>query len=664
MRHLKIFSIFVFLFIQVVIGIAQTPTPLLWPIKNAAPGERIIGKPGDTIAGQLNYDELYIGATDSNVVVAPIGGIITDVCYEHSFPVNFSKLKGKVFPRSDTIRDDNGDKAYRNSWAAIIKEQNPQLNMDIASYISYSIGIKVGTDEMYYISGLRPVRYFKTGEAVKRGDVIGTVGYCDTAFNVPHIQISRSIKTKSEDPMGVFGIPSTFKKYKPKINYITEKHPASNLVEAFSIMRTGLEQAHPGLYDYTPKGKMDSLFMVTQQKINKPMTSEEFRRLITPIVTAIRDVHTAIYPEAYSNKAATTPEVSIGVVNGVLQFIQPCKGKQINTGTQIVAINGQPSGKIIQFLRTQYYRKDGYNELPVESELLSNFWSMYFKAYTPSASTPLKLTLENGQVFSFKYLPINATKINDDALSMSIQMIKPNIGYIDINSFDLNQVEEDSILHFIQSLEKDKVDNLIIDVRNNNGGNLDVLYRLTSYFISKSYRRNCYREVKSNTTYPAFRFTDNYSADDVLFGDFHSITSKNAFRKEDTLMVVPSSTHYSGRLYILVDEFSVSAASEFAAVFAEQGIGTIIGRETGTCYYQMNAEKFAYFHLGNTGLELMVPLIKIVAREALHPRIPYGHGVIPDIEVPLTIDEITLQKDIILERALENIVVQKSVSMR
>ena len=76
------------------------------------------------------------------------------------------------------------------------------------------------------------------------------------------------------------------------------------------------------------------------------------------------------------------------------------------------------------------------------------------------------------------------------------------------------------------------------------------------------------------------------------------------------------------------------------------------------------AAKFAYFHLGNTGLELMVPLIKIVAREALHPRIPYGHGVIPDIEVPLTLDEITLQKDIILERALENIEVQKSVSMR
>lgn len=654
MPYLKFFSFFVFLFIQIVIGIAQTPTTLLWPIKNANPGERVIGKPCDTIAGQLNYDDLYIGATDRDVVVAPIDGIISDVSYTHSFPVNFKKIKGEIFPRSNSVGDSIGDKVYRNAWAAIIKEQNPQLKMDIANYISYSIGIKVGTDEMYYISGLRPVRYFKTGENVKRGDVIGTVGYCNTAFSVPHIKISRSIKTKGEDPMSVFGIPSTFKKYKPSINNIAEKHPVSNLLEAFSIMRKGLEQAHPGLYDYTPKEKMDSLFTVTRQKINKPMTSEEFRRLITPIVTSIRDVHTAIYPKTYSNKATIKPEVLIGVVNGVLQFIQPWKGKQINTGTRIVAINGQPAGKVIQFLRTQYYRKDGYNELAVEAELLYNFWNIYFKAYNPSASSLLKLTLENGQVYSFKYFSVNTTKSNDDDLrSISIQMIKHNIGYIDINSFVLNQVEEDSVQHFIQSLVVNKVNNLIVDVRNNTGGNMDVLNKLTSYFINKPYRRNCFREVKSNTTYPVFRFTDNYSANDVLFGDFQNTVKKDVYRQIDSLMIVPSSTHFGGNLYVLTDEFSVSAASEFAAILAEQGIGTIIGRETGSCYYQMNAEKFAYFRLGDTGLELMVPLIKIVAREAIHPRIPYGHGVIPDIVVPLSLEEFTQPKDVILEHSLE-----------
>ncbi len=660
MHYLKINLLLAFVFFQ--IGtIAQTTPSVLWPIKNSAPGVNIIGKPGDNISGEINYADLYIGATDSSEVVAPIDGIITDVGYQHSFPLNFQKIKGKTFPKCERVTD---DAVYRNTWSTIIREQYPKLKMDIAKYISYSIGIRVGADEIYYISGLRPVRYFKTGEAVKKGEVIGTVGYCDTTFRTPHIRISRSIKTKGEDPMGVFGIPSTFKKFKPKFNYNTEKHSVQNLIEAFNIMRTGLEQVHPGLYDYTPKKTMDSLFAATQIKLSKPMTSEEFRRLITPIVTKIRDVHTAIYPNAYTNEVEFAPQVLLGVVKGVLQVINPSTQKQVIAGTRVKAINGQSVDKVIKMLRSQYYRKEGYNELPVEHRLLTDFWRMYYKAYATSASSLLKLTLENNQEVNIQYLPSKTTKSIDDTLSMTMQLFKPNIGYLDINSFRLNQVVEDSIQHFIQSLKNSGVGSLIVDVRNNQGGDQEVLDRLTSYFINKPYRRRCYREVRSNSTYPSFRFTDNYPVNEVLFGDFYTITSKNTFTQVDTFSVNPSSTHYNGRLYILIDEFSVSAASEFAAVLVEQGVGTIIGRETGTCYYQMNAEKFVFFKLGDTGLDLMVPLIKIVSREKLHPRIPYGHGVIPDIVVPLTLEEFTQPKDIILERALEMIAEQEKLSVR
>jgi len=649
MTCLRFFSFLTLIFIQVE-TIAQTTPKLLWPIKGATAGTNIIGKPGDTIAGHFNYADLFIGATDSNIVVAPIDGIIAAVGYQHSFPLNFQKLKGKPLPRFEKITDDN---AYRKAWATIINEQNPRLKMDVAKYVSYSIGIKVGTNEMYYITGLRPSRDFKTGETIKRGDIIGTVGYCDTAFRVPHIWFSHSINTKGEDPMGEFGIPTTFKKFKPKVNYISEKHSVSSLVEAFNIMQMGLEQAHPGLYDYTPKARMDSLFRVTKQQIKSPMTSEEFRILITPIVTAIRDVHTSLYPNDYSNKPTITPEVKLGVVNGQLLVINPCKDKQIVAGTRVIAVNGQPANKVVKFIRSQYFRKDGYNDLPVDRQLMSNFWGLYMKAYAPSASSPLKLTFENGKIINPKYLPVTSTKKTDDAQNMSMQIINTKIGYLKINSFGLNQVEEDSAFHFIMSLENNKINNLIVDVRNNSGGEQDVLYRLTSYFIKEPYRKSCYSEVKSNTTYPTFRFTENYGADNILFGDFQNTNSKQTFTKTDTSVVSPSGNHYNGKLFILTDEFSVSAASEFAAVFAEQGVGKIIGRETGTCYYQMNAEQFAYFRLGNTGLNLMVPLIKIVSREKTNPRIPYGHGVIPDITVPLTLEEFTQSKDIILNSAVE-----------
>ena len=170
--------------------------------------------------------------------------------------------------------------------------------------------------------------------------------------------------------MRVFGIPSTFKKYNAIFNYNTDKHSTKNLIEAFNIMRTGLEQSHPGLYDYTPKEKMDSLFTATLKMIDKPMTSEEFRVLVTPIITEIRDVHTAIYPDEYTNEVKIAPQVSLGVVNGVLQIMNSSPQNQVIAGTQVKVINGQPADKVIKMLRSQYYRKEGYNELPVEHKLL------------------------------------------------------------------------------------------------------------------------------------------------------------------------------------------------------------------------------------------------------------------------------------------------------
>jgi hypothetical protein len=67
----------------------------------------------------------------------------------------------------------------------------------------------------------------------------------------------------------------------------------------------------------------------------------------------------------------------------------------------------------------------------------------------------------------------------------------------------------------------------------------------------------------------------------------------------------------------------------------------------------MNAEKFADMLLFTTNLKLHIPMVKCVFRDTPNPRIPYGHGVIPDYNVPLTLDELTKPKDVILDRAME-----------
>ena len=61
--------------------------------------------------------------------------------------------------------------------------------------------------------------------------------------------------------MSIFGLSSSFTSPKAdKTDYLTHKHSKENIAHDFKIFKDALEEAHPGLYDYTTKLEMDRLF--------------------------------------------------------------------------------------------------------------------------------------------------------------------------------------------------------------------------------------------------------------------------------------------------------------------------------------------------------------------------------------------------------------------
>lgn len=68
----------------------------------------------------------------------------------------------------------------------------------------------------------------------------------------------------------------------------------------------------------------------------------------------------------------------------------------------------------------------------------------------------------------------------------------------------------------------------------------------------------------------------------------------------------------------------------------------------------MTALKFAHLFLPHSHIEYQLPLIKAVTASDVSERFPYGRGLLPDYEVPLTREEIfSSTEDIILNRARE-----------
>lgn len=102
--------------------------------------------------------------------------------------------------------------------------------------------------------------------------------------------------------------------------------------------------------------------------------------------------------------------------------------------------------------------------------------------------------------------------------------------------------------------QKHNVPNLIIDVRNNPGGHIDVCNRLVSWFIDKPTKEtNHYDKVNSNGVYQSFVHCMNIPADDKPFEDYVAREGQTGFYSPSSIadVIYPdSAVHYGGRVII------------------------------------------------------------------------------------------------------------------
>lgn len=199
---------------------------------------------------------------------------------------------------------------------------------------------------------------------------------------------------------------------------------------------------------------------------------------------------------------------------------------------------------------------------------------------------------------------------------------------------------------------------MIIDLRLNPGGHVSAMNRFLSVFIdTTSVALNQYAMVNSNASYESFKYSLNYDQSIAPFEEFKQIEGKKGFYADSEYPVndiAPDSlVHYPGKVYILTSDQSCSAATVFASVLIRNHRAVTVGRETGTAYHYVTAMKFADIQLPNSKIQVHIPLVKEVFDDVVNERVPYGRGLLPDYEVPVTYEEFfTAKNDIILEKAL------------
>ncbi len=438
------------------------------------------------------------------------------------------------------------------------------------------------------------------------------------------------------------------------------KYSNQTVKSDFDYLYESLQNTHYNLFTFRPKQQYDLHFENLKKNIKKDSLSYlETVSLYQNLVNFSNTGHCEInYPVksyieyAYAGGTVFPLELAF---EGEKIFIRKnfSVNNSISTGDELISIDGIPLVEI----QNQLYKfvsaeRDYFKKAKIE------FWSfprLYFQLLGKKDNWLIKVRNEK-RIFDtiINAIPVIEYETNRDGeIVNSKKNLKfyENTAYLSPGAFGSSEPKGEEVFkNFIDSafteIERHKARNLIIDLRNNPGGDNAFSDYLISYFANKPFSWYSAFSVKtSKILKEQIRLqtdtTDSYSK--------AILTNKDGvqFKYEFPLQFpVKKSKRFKGKVYVLVNRQTYSMAVVSAAIVQDYKLGKIVGEETGdvpTIY----ASRFTYT-LPKTGIDINVPKSYIIR--------PNGNtdleGVKPDIFIQ---DHLLDDKDEILEELLNRL---------
>ena len=337
------------------------------------------------------------------------------------------------------------------------------------------------------------------------------------------------------------------------------------------------------------------------EQMQAPMSPDQAWRLLAMLNPLYADGHLAITPatplaqsQAFLDAAGSffPYEVSLDA-SGALRIRTQLGGAPSPLqGTRITSINSVPAGQIIADLMTRCHG----DTAAFRASLLSQRWPfMYWKVLGAPASYALQF--DNGQqltVAGAATLPAYLAGNGSFAQQFRFELLPGKAALLTINTFawpDKPQFTAFTADAFRQ-MQEAGVRTLLIDVRENGGGNDDMwIDGVLRYIADKPYRwASTYRKkvIKG-------RDSASEKLGEVIDGE---IGSWQQPQLADPL-------HFAGATYLLMGRRTYSSAILLSNVMQDFGFGKVVGAAGQARTRQSGGTQ--RFVLPNSGLELGVP---------------------------------------------------------
>jgi len=405
-----------------------------------------------------------------------------------------------------------------------------------------------------------------------------------------------------------------------------------------------MEDVHPDLYAVIDKDKLDYKIDSIKRTIPESIAEVEAYKVLNTIFSNIKDAHTKFTLNNYLKRGAIlfrkVPPYRLRVFNDKIFVLKNySKRKKIPVGSEIIEINNKTASECLSEL-SLLVSHETKNNLHANLQL-PLIWGMWnnFENFTLTYKTPegkIETIVSSSGLFS------NISFLWDFTgfflKNYSFEILNDDVGYINIKAFNNLDKCKKFLTSTFSEIRKENINNIIIDLRGNQGGNEEVSLELMQYLSPVDYRSFDTIWVKmSRERIRRYSYGKRFIPGSLVFEK----NSMTPLRNNDL--------HYNGKCYLLTSGYTFSTALDFAAMFRCYNVGEIVGTETGGKTVSFGAP--CNFILPETGLEMKVSqkrFFNVCGEES-------KRGLIPDHVVENSIQDDINGRDRALEFILSKI---------
>lgn len=409
-----------------------------------------------------------------------------------------------------------------------------------------------------------------------------------------------------------------------------------DLIEDLDILYKTIYEVHPDMFTVVSKKVFEKEIKKIKESFPDSMDRIGFYKAIAPLVSSLGDGHTTI-SLPFNDIINLNPYLFVNpfIIDKETLSLKVLKGGMLPEGAEIISINNKASTDIVEQMLSLVSGES--NTFKVTR--LNKFLSAYFYMIDDSENFIVKY-VQNDEIHTreIQGMTLEDAKRKKKELELKNKkeptknQIKSAFNYSLLPDFNATLFQFDSFsfengyMHtFLDSMftdiNKRNIKNLIIDIRNNGGGNSEVGDEIMQYISHQPFLQFGIVRVK---------VSDPVKAQYSYYKDWNNGIYNNIKESENLIKLKDIPIRFKGNVYLLTSNNTFSSAADFAWAFQYFDMGTIVGEETGGWIVTFG-DVLPGQSLPHTGISYGVSWKEFYGYGATESD---RHGVIPDVMVP------------------------------